>query len=60
MEEADVTEVASVFNEEPVPEKKDSSLEERLMNIIAELEARIEKLETDSIKLKSGMPQIAF
>jgi len=37
-----------------------SSLEERLMNIIAELEARIEKLEIDAAKLKSGMPQIAF
>lgn len=36
------------------------SLEEKFMNIVAELEARIEKLEADALKLKSGMPQIAF
>lgn len=59
-----VDEVASVFNEEEVaqeiPAEPAPSLEERFMNIIAELEARIEKLEMDAKKLKSGMPQIAF
>lgn len=42
------------------PVETPPSLEEKFMNIIAELEARIEKLEADAVKLKSGMPQIAF
>lgn len=46
--------------EESPPDVPAPSLEERFMNIIAELEARIEKLEADAVKLKSGMPQIAF
>lgn len=37
-----------------------SPVEEKFMNIIAELEARIEVLERDQRKLKSGMPQIGW
>lgn len=52
----DMTEVSSVFNEEPTLDQK---LQEAL-TWIGSLEARIEKLEADNVKLKSGMPQIKF
>lgn len=42
-----------------VPEPN-SPLEEKLMNVIAELEGRIEQLETDCKKLKSGLPQLGW